>query len=240
MGRAFEYRKARKMKRWAGMAKAFTKVGREIAIAVREGGPDPDYNPRLRVAMQNAKSVNMPKANVESAIKRASGKDAENYDEVTFEGYAPHGVAVMVEATTNNNNRTVANIRHVFSKYGGSMGVNGSVGFMFERKGQFKIKKENFEGDLEELELELIDHGLDAMEQDEDEITLLSAFEDFSSLQTALEERKIEVDNAELVRLPSHTKELNDDEVEAVIKLIDMLEEDEDVANVFHNMDESE
>ncbi|MEL6143753.1 MAG: YebC/PmpR family DNA-binding transcriptional regulator, partial [Bacteroidota bacterium] len=186
MGRAFEYRKARKMKRWAGMAKAFTKVGREIAIAVKEGGGDPAYNPRLRMAMQNAKSVNMPKANVESAIKRATSKDAENYDEVTFEGYAPHGVAVMVEATTNNNNRTVANIRHIFSKYGGSMGVNGSVEFMFTRMGQFKLNKEAISADLEELELELIDSGLDRMEVDEDEVVLYSAFEDFGSLQKAL------------------------------------------------------
>ena len=240
MGRAFEYRKARKMKRWAGMAKAFTKVGREIAIAVKEGGGDPAYNPRLRMAMQNAKSVNMPKANVESAIKRATSKDAENYDEVTFEGYAPHGVAVMVEATTNNNNRTVANIRHVFSKYGGNMGVNGSVEFMFTRMGQFKLNKEAIAGDLEELELELIDSGLDRMEVDEDEVVLYSAFEDFGSLQKALEEREMEVANAELVRLPSHSKALNDEEAEAVIKLIDMLEEDDDVANVFHNMDMSE
>jgi len=240
MGRAFEYRKARKMKRWAGMAKAFTKVGREIAIAVKEGGGDPAYNPRLRMAMQNAKSVNMPKANVESAIKRATSKDAENYDEVTFEGYAPHGVAVMVEATTNNNNRTVANIRHVFSKYGGSMGVNGSVEFMFTRMGQFKLAKESITADLEELELELIDSGLDRMEVDEDEVVLYSAFEDFGSLQKALEEREMEVANAELVRLPSHSKALNDEEAEAVIKLIDMLEEDDDVANVFHNMDMSE
>ncbi|MEL6275947.1 MAG: YebC/PmpR family DNA-binding transcriptional regulator, partial [Bacteroidota bacterium] len=237
MGRAFEYRKARKMKRWAGMAKAFTKVGREIAIAVKEGGGDPAYNPRLRMAMQNAKSVNMPKANVESAIKRATSKDAENYDEVTFEGYAPHGVAVMVEATTNNNNRTVANIRHIFSKYGGSMGVNGSVEFMFTRMGQFKLNKEAISADLEELELELIDSGLDRMEVDEDEVVLYSAFEDFGSLQKALEEREMEVANAELVRLPSHSKELSDEEAEAVIKLIDLLEEDDDVANVFHNMD---
>ena len=168
MGRAFEYRKARKMKRWAGMAKAFTKVGREINIAIKEGGPDPDYNPRLRLAIANAKAVNMPKANVDAAIKRATDKDSANYDEVTFEGYGPHGVAILVEATSDNNNRTVANIRHVFSKYGGSMGVNGSVDYMFSRRGQFRIKRENFSQDLEELELELIDAGLDSIEQDED------------------------------------------------------------------------
>ena len=240
MGRAFEYRKARKMKRWAGMAKAFTKVGREINIAIKEGGPDPDYNPRLRLAIANAKAVNMPKANVDAAIKRATDKDATNYDEVTFEGYGPHGIAILVEATSDNNNRTVANIRHVFSKYGGSMGVNGSVDYMFSRKGQFRVERDAIPGDLEELELELIDAGLDSIEQDEDEVIFYTAFEDFGSFQQELERRKIEVDNAELVRLPSHTKKLSDSEAEAVIRLIDMLEEDDDVANVFHTMDEGE
>ena len=240
MGRAFEYRKARKMKRWAGMAKAFTKVGREINIAIKEGGPDPDYNPRLRLAIANAKAVNMPRANVDAAIKRATDKDATNYDEVTFEGYGPHGIAILVEATSDNNNRTVANIRHVFSKYGGSMGVNGSVDYMFSRKGQFRVKPDAIAGDLEELELELIDAGLDSIARDEDEIVFYTAFEDFGSFQQELERRNIEVDNAELVRLPSHTKTLSDAEAEAVIKLIDMLEEDDDVANVFHTMDEGE
>jgi len=144
MGRAFEYRKAAKMKRWAGMAKAFTKVGREINIAIKEGGPEPDYNPRLRLAMNNAKAVNMPKANIDAAIKRATDKDTSAYEEVTFEGYGPHGVAVFIEATSDNNNRTVASIRHAFSKYGGSLGTNGSVDYMFEHKGQFIVKEENF------------------------------------------------------------------------------------------------
>lgn len=228
------------MKRWAGMAKAFTKVGREINIAINEGGPDADYNPRLRLAIANAKAVNMPKANVDAAIKRATEKDSTNYDEVTFEGYGPHGIAILVEATSDNNNRTVANIRHVFSKYGGSMGVNGSVDYMFERKGQFKVKPDKLMGDLDEIELELIDAGLDRIEQDEEEITFYTAFEDFGRFQHELEERGIEVDNAELVRIPSHTKTLSDTEAEAVIRLIDMLEEDDDVANVFHTMDESE
>lgn len=228
------------MKRWAGMAKAFTKVGREIAIAIKEGGPDPDYNPRLRLAMSNAKAVNMPKANVDAAIKRATDKDATNYEEVTFEGYGPHGIAIMVEATSDNNNRTVANIRHIFSKYGGSMGVNGSVDYMFERKGEFKVKRENLKGDIEEMELELIDAGLDSIEQDEDEVTFYTAFEDFGTFQTEMEERDIEVDNAELVRIPTHTKQLEDSQAEEVIVLIDKLEEDDDVANVFHSMDESE
>ena len=240
MGRAFEYRKARKMKRWAGMAKAFTKVGREINIAIKEGGPDPDYNPRLRLAIANAKAVNMPKANVDAAIKRATDKDSANYDEVSFEGYAPHGVAVFVDATTDNNNRTVANIRHIFSKYGGNLGVNGSVDYMFERKGQFRVKREKLSGDLEDIELELIDAGLDSLTQEDDELVFYTAFEDFGTFQHELEERGIDVANAELVRVPTHTKSLSDQEAEAVIKLIDMLEEDDDVANVFHTMDEDE
>lgn len=240
MGRAFEYRKAAKMKRWAGMAKSFTKVGREINIAIREGGADPDYNPRLRLAINNAKAVNMPKANVDAAIKRATDKDTSAYEEVTFEGYGPSGVAVFVEATSDNNNRTVANIRHVFSKYGGSLGVNGSVDYMFERKGQFIVKEETFTGDLEELELELIDFGLDSIEQEDDEIIFYTAFEDFATLRDELEKRKIDIAKAELIRIPTHTKKISDAEVDAVVTLIDKLEEDDDVANVFHTMDESE
>ncbi len=228
------------MKRWAGMAKAFTKVGREINIAIKEGGPDPDYNPRLRLAMNNAKAVNMPKANIDAAIKRATDKDTSAYEEVTFEGYGPHGIAVFVEATSDNNNRTVASIRHAFSKYGGSLGTNGSVDYMFERKGQFIVKEENFDGDLEELELELIDFGLDSIEKEEDEINLYTAFEDFATLRDELEKRKIEVAKAELIRIPTHTKKLTDDEVDEVVTLIEKLEEDDDVANVFHTMDESE
>ncbi|MBC6996061.1 YebC/PmpR family DNA-binding transcriptional regulator [Neolewinella lacunae] len=241
MGRAFEYRKAAKMKRWAGMAKAFTKVGREINIAIREGGADPDYNPRLRLAINNAKAVNMPKANVDAAIKRATDKDTSNYEEVTFEGYGPHGIAVFVEATTDNNNRTVANIRHAFSKYGGSLGVNGSVDYMFERKGQFIVKAEDLAGkDLESLEFELIDVGLDSMEADEEEVIFYTSFEDFAAFGPAMERLGIKVSKAELVRIPSHTKKLSDSEVEDFLKLIDKLEEDDDVANVFHTMDESE
>lgn len=240
MGRAFEYRKAAKMKRWAGMAKAFTKVGREINIAIKEGGPDPDYNPRLRLAINNAKAVNMPKANIEAAIKRATDKDTSNYEEVTFEGYGPHGVAVFVEATSDNNNRTVASMRHAFSKYGGSLGVNGSVDYMFERKGQFIIKAEDLEGDLEELELELIDSGLDSLEVEDDEINFFTAFEDFATLRDELEKRTIKVSKAELVRIPTHTKRLTDEEVEDVLILIEKLEEDDDVSNVFHTMDVSE
>lgn len=238
MGRAFEYRKERKMKRWANMAKTFTKIGREIAIAVREGGGDPNYNARLRLAVQNAKVANMPKANVENAIKKALSKDAESFDEIVYEGYAPHGIAVIVETATNNTNRTVANVRHVFSKYGGSLGTSGSVEFMFDRKAVFKIKAGD--QDPEELELELIDFGLDEMKREEDLLVLYSKFEDFGSLQKALEERGIEAESSELVRIPSHTKELSDEQVEDVIKLIEKMEEDEDVINIFHNMDMGE
>ncbi len=236
MGRAFEYRKDRKMKRWANMARVFTKIGREIAIAVKEGGGDPNYNSRLRLAVQNAKTANMPKANVENAIKKALSKDAEDYDEVVYEGYAPHGIAVVVETATNNNNRTVANVRHVFSKYGGSLGTSGSVEFMFNRKAVFKIKANEL--DPEELELELIDYGLDELKREEDMLVLYTNFSDYGTLQKALEERNLEVENAELLRIPTHAKALNDEQVEDVIKLVEKLEEDEDVINVFHNMDE--
>jgi YebC/PmpR family DNA-binding regulatory protein len=239
MGRAFEYRKARKMKRWANMAKNFTKAGREIAIAVKEGGPDPEYNSRLRLAIQNAKAVNMPKTNIDNAIKRASSKDAENYDEIRYEGYAPHGVAVIVETATDNTNRTVANVRHIFSKYGGSLGTSGSVEYMFHHKGVFKVNAEGV--DTETLELELIDHGLEELKEEEEEkLALYAEFEEYGSLQKGLEEKGIEVQNAELVWIPSHTKTLSEEEVEDVIKLIDKLEEDEDVINVFHNMNEDD
>jgi YebC/PmpR family DNA-binding regulatory protein len=170
MGRAFEYRKASKLKRWASMAKNFTKVGREIAIAVKEGGGDPNYNARLRLAIQNAKTFNMPKANVDNAIKRATSKDAENYAEVVYEGYAPHGIAVIIETTTDNPTRTVANVRMYFNRAHGSLGTSGSVDYMFTRKGIFKIKKNGLE--LEEIELDLIDHGLDEVKEEEDEYIL--------------------------------------------------------------------
>jgi len=236
MGRAFEYRKARKMKRWAGMAKAFTRIGREIAITVKEGGPDPNYNPRLRLAIQNAKAANMPKANVDAAIKRASEKDAEDYQEVVYEGYAPHGVAVIVETATNNPVRTVANVRHIFSKYGGNLSTSGSVDYMFNRKATFKI---NAEGqDPEELELTLIDYGLEELQLEDDQLVLQCAFEDYGTLQKGLEELNLEVKESEIVRLPSHTKKLSDEEVETVIKLIEKMEDNDDVTNVFHNMNE--
>lgn len=242
MGRAFEFRKERKMKRWANMAKTFTKIGREISIAVKEGGPDPAYNSRLRMAIQNAKASNMPKSNVENAIKKASSKDAEAFDEVVYEGYAPHGVAVIVETATNNKQRTVANVRHHFSKMNGSLGVSGSVDYMFERKANFKVEaSDSF--DIEELELELIDFGLEEIKTEKDEekdvdfVVFSCSFEDFGNLQKGLEENELEVKESELVRIPTHTKKLEEDQVEDVIKLIDKMEDDDDVINVFHNMD---
>lgn len=238
MGRAFEYRKERKFKRWANMAKTFTKVGREIAIAVRAGGPDPEYNSRLRLAIQNAKTANMPKANVENAIKRATSRDAEDYEEIVYEGYAPHGIAIMVETATDNRTRTVANVRLIFSKNGGSLGTSGSVDYMFERRGLFKIKAES--QDIETLELDLIDHGLEALQQEEEHLVLYSNFENYGTLQRALEDRGIEVEQAELIRVPTITKKLSDAEAEEVIRLIEKMEEDDDVVNIFHNMDMTE
>lgn len=238
MGRAFEFRKERKFKRWAGMAKTFTRIGREIAIAVKAGGDNPDYNPRLRVAVQNAKAANMPKSNVENAIKKASGKDAENFQEVIYEGYAPHGVAVLVETATDNPTRTVANVRMYFDRGGGALGTSGSVSFMFNRKGVFKAKAEG--RDWDELELELIDAGLEEIKSEEDEMVLYTDFKDFGTMAKALEDRGIETSSAQLEWLPTMTKKLSDSEVEQVIKLIDRLEEDDDVLNVFHTMDMSE
>ncbi|MCB0522376.1 MAG: YebC/PmpR family DNA-binding transcriptional regulator [Lewinellaceae bacterium] len=239
MGRAFEYRKARKMKRWSNMAKVFTRVGREIAIAVKSGGTDPNYNPRLRMAVQNAKAANMPKVNVDNAIKKASAKDAENYEEIVYEGYAPHGVAILVETATDNSTRTVANVRHVFSKYGGSLGTSGSVEYMFDRKGIFTVAKDAI-GDRDEFELEMIDAGLEEIKYDEDNLLLYCNFTDYGSLQTALDKKGIEVAEAKLDRIPNHYKNLTEEEVEDVIKLIEKMEEEDDVQYVFHNMDMSE
>lgn len=224
------------MKRWANMAKTFTRIGREIAIAVKEGGPDPEYNPRLRLAIQNAKAANMPKANVENAIKKATSKDADHYEELVYEGYAPHGVALMVETATDNPTRTVASVRHIFSKYGGNLSTSGSVDYMFTRKAHFKIKAEG--QDQEELELGLIDYGLEDMREEDDKLVLVCAFEDYGNLQKGIEAFGLEVAESELVRLPSHYKELSDDQVEDVIKLIEIMEEDDDVNTVFHNMKE--
>lgn len=238
MGRAFEFRKERKFKRWAGMAKTFTRIGREINLAVKAGGPNPEYNSRLRMAIQNAKSANMPKTNVESAIKNASSKEAENFSEVVYEGYGPHGVAILVETATDNPTRTVANVRMYFDRSHGALGTSGSVSYMFNRKGVFKLKAEGVDAD--ELELELIDSGLEEMKREEDEVVLYCDFSDFGAMQKALEDSNIETTSAQLEWLPTMSKKLNDNEVEQVIKLIDKLEEDDDVLNVFHTMDMSE
>ncbi|HMX41213.1 MAG TPA: YebC/PmpR family DNA-binding transcriptional regulator [Saprospiraceae bacterium] len=238
MGRAFEFRKERKFKRWAGMAKTFTRIGREIALAVKAGGANPEYNSRLRVAVQNAKAANMPKANVESAIKKASGKEADNFQEVLYEGKGPHGIAILVETATDNPTRTVANVRMYFDRCGGALGTSGSVGFLFDRKGVFKAKAEG--QDWEMLELELIDAGLEEMRHEEDEVVLYTSFTDFGTMQKALEDRNIETTSAALEYIPNSTKQLADAEVEQVVKLIDRLEEDDDVLNVFHTMDMTE
>jgi len=238
MGRAFEFRKERKLKRWAGMAKTFTRIGREINLAVKSGGPNPEYNSRLRMAIQNAKTANMPKSNVESAIKKAEGKDAENFQEVIYEGYGPHGVAILVETATDNPTRTVANLRMHFDRCGGALGNSGSVGFMFDHKGVFKVKTEG--QDWESLELELIDAGLEDMKIEEDEVTLFTDFANFGAMQKALEDLKIEPESAQPEWIPNLVKKLSDTEVEQMIKLLDRLEDDDDVLNVFHTMDMGE
>jgi len=240
MGRAFEFRKARKMKRWSAMAKTFTRIGKDISIAVKEGGPNPDTNARLRAVIQNAKSANMPKDNVERAIKKASGADSANYVEMSLEGYAPHGVAVFVECTTDNNNRTVANIRSYFNKCEGNLGTNGSLEFIFDRKAVFTFSESQVEMDLEELEMELIDAGLEELENDEGTLTVTTDFSDFSNMQKQLESMNIELESSELQRFPNNSKTLVGEEAKSVLKLIDKLEEDEDVQNVFHNMEMTE
>lgn len=239
MGRAFEYRKATKFARWDKMAKAFTKAGREITIAVKEGGPDPDYNAKLRRAIQNAKSVQMPKDRIESAIKKASSKDAEDFTEIVYEGMAPHGVAVVVETATDNPTRTVANVRSIFRKGGGSLGTQGMHDFLFDRKGVFTIPAAEIE-DPEEFELEFIDHGLSKLErveeEEKDHYLVYVDFENFGNMQSALEEHKIEVDKSELERLPKHEKELDEEQVDEVLEMIDKFEQDDDVQSVFHNL----
>lgn len=237
MGRAFEYRKATKFARWDRMAKAFTKAGREITIAVKEAGPDPDYNSKLRRAIQNAKSVQMPKDRIEAAIKKASSKDAEDFAEITYEGMAPHGIAVVVETATDNPIRTVANVRSIFRKGGGSLGTQGMHDFIFDRKGVFTVPLENI-ADEDEFELEFIDHGLSKLEKNEEgkSYKIYVNFSDFGNMQSALEEHKIEVEKSELERIPSHEKELGDDEMDEVLELIDKLEQDDDVQSVFHNL----
>ena len=240
MGRAFELRKGRKMKRWSKMAKTFTRIGKDIVMAVKDGGPDPDSNSRLRQIMQNAKSSNMPKDNVLRAIKNASNKDTANYEEMSLEGYAINGVAVFVDCATNNNNRTVADVRSCFSKCDGAMGTNGSLEFIFDRKGVFTIKPEKIKIDVEGLEMELIDVGLEELEVDEEAVTIYCEYADFNNMQTKLEELEIEIENSELQRIPNNTKKISTEQAEKVLKLLDLLEENDDVQQVFHNMELTE
>jgi YebC/PmpR family DNA-binding regulatory protein len=237
MGRAFEFRKARKMKRWSSMAKVFTRIGKDIVMAVKSGGPDPATNSRLRAIIQNAKAANMPKVNVDNAIKRASSKDQEDYKEIVLEGYGLHGVAVLVECTTDNNNRTVANVRSYFSKTGGSLGTNGMLDFLFERKCIFKIA--SAPGiDLEELELDMIDFGVDDVFLDEEaqQINIYGEFTAYGAVQKYLEEKGYELLHADFERIPTDTKKLTEAEAADIEKLLEKLDEDDDVQNVYHNM----
>jgi YebC/PmpR family DNA-binding regulatory protein len=237
MGRAFEFRKARKMKRWGSMAKTFTKLGKEISIAVKSGGPDPEGNPRLRVLVQNAKAANMPKDNVERAIKKATAKDTDDYREVVYEGYGPHGIAVVVETFTDNPTRTVANVRSYFTRNGGSLGTTGSLSFLFEHKSVFKLKtKESI--DLEELELELIDLGVTEIFAEEETIFIYAEFESFGALQHYFEDNGFEIISAEFERIPTQTKTLTPDQMADFEKMLGKFEEDDDVSNIFHNMKE--
>lgn len=221
--------------RWDKMAKNFTRIGKEIAIAVKVGGPDPENNPALRRCYLNAKACNMPKDRVEAAIKRAMGKDKTDYEEIVYEGYAPHGVAVMVETATDNSTRTVANVRMHFTKGGGALGTSGSVAFTFNRMGEFKVKSNGL--NTEDLELDLIDFGLEEIGEDtEGNIIIRTAYTEFGNMSKALEEKKIEVISAELTRIPSNTVELGEEEANEVLKMIDHLEQDDDVQKVYHNL----
>jgi len=240
MGRAFEFRKARKMKRWSKMAKMFTRIGKDIVIAVKDGGASPETNSRLRQVMQNAKTANMPKDNVLRAIKKASSNDTANYEEISLEGYAVNGVAIFVDCATNNNNRTVADVRSCFSKCNGALGTNGSLEFIFNRKGVFTIDPDQITLSAEDLEMKLIDGGLEELEIDEEAITVYCDFLDFSNMQKKIDELKIEVTNSELQRIPTNTKKITVEQSKKILKLLDLLEENEDVQQVFHNMELTE
>ncbi|WP_329806139.1 YebC/PmpR family DNA-binding transcriptional regulator [Flavobacterium facile] len=238
MGRAFEFRKGRKMKRWSAMAKAFTRIGKDIVMAVKEGGPNPEANSRLRAVIQNSKAVNMPKENVERAIKKATDKDTANYKEILFEGYAPHGIAILIETASDNNNRTVANIRSYFNKCNGTMGTQGSVDFMFDHTCNFRIPAAG--QDIDELELEMIDFGVEEIfADDEDGILMYAPFESFGAIQKELESRGLEILSSGFDRIPQVTKELTPEQVADVEKLLEKIEEDDDVMNVFHTMVEN-
>jgi YebC/PmpR family DNA-binding regulatory protein len=235
MGRAFEFRRGRKEKRWAQMSKAFTRYGKDIAMAVKAGGPDPTLNARLRVIIQNAKSVNMPKDRIEGAIKRASSKEEKDYEEIVYEGHGPYGVAIIVECATDNPTRTVANIRSFFNRGGGALGTKGSLDFIFERKVLFKVKADNI--DMEELEFELIDAGLDEIFEEEGVIFMYAPFSDFGPMQKALEDKKLEIISSESQRIPQVTKQLSPEQEEEIEALVAKIEEDDDVQAVFHNME---
>ena len=235
MGRAFEYRKASKFARWDKMAKAFTRAGREIAMAIKAGGPSPDTNSSLRRAIQNAKAAQMPKERIEAAIKRASSKDDKGFTEVVYEAMGPYATPLVIETATDNPVRTVANLRVILNKNGGSMGTQGMHDFIFERKGIFKISGANV--DMDDLELELIDFGLDSLEKNEEgHLQIYTKFSDFGSMQKALEDKHLEVISAELQRIPHIHKELSEEYTDEVLELIDKLEQDDDVQNVFHNL----
>ncbi len=236
MGRAFEFRKARKMKRWSAMAKTFTRIGKDIVMAVKEGGPNPETNSRLRAVIQNAKAANMPKDNVERAIKKASDKDTANYKETLFEGYAPHGIAILVETATDNNNRTVANVRAAFNKCNGNLGTSGSVSFMFDHTCNFRVNAETVKIDLEELELELLDFEVEEVFQEEDGILIYGEFSQFGNIQKYLEENNIEILSSGFERIPTTTTELNEEQQAEVEKLLEKLEDEDDVQNVYHSM----
>ncbi|WP_236980458.1 YebC/PmpR family DNA-binding transcriptional regulator [Membranihabitans maritimus] len=240
MGRAFEYRKATKFARWDKMAKQFSKAGRQITIAVKNGGPDPEANILLKRAIQNAKSVQMPKDKIEAAIKKAADKDTSGYDEVTYEGMAPHGVAVIIETATDNPTRTVANVRASFNKKGGALGTSGMHDFIFDRKGVFYLQEDQID-DPEEAELTLIDFGLEKLEKENTEdgifYKIYVAFPDFGAMQSGLDENGFNVEKSELERIPSFTKSLSEDQIDEVLDLIDRLEQDDDVQNVFHNLE---
>ncbi len=237
MGRAFEFRKARKMKRWSAMSKTFTRIGKDLSMAVKEGGPNPETNARLRAVIQNAKAANMPKDNVERAIKKASEKDSAHYKEVLFEGYGPHGIAFLVETATDNNNRTVANVRAAFNKCNGALGTSGSVVFMFDHTCNFRVKKEDLKIDLEEFELELIDFEVEEIFEDEDGILIYAPFEKFGAIQKFLEDANMEILSSGFERIPTTLKKLNEAEQEEVEKLLERLEEEDDVQYVYHNME---
>lgn len=237
MGRAFEFRKARKMKRWSAMAKTFTRIGKDIVMAVKEGGPNPETNSRLRAVIQNAKAANMPKDNVERAIKKATDKDTANYKETLFEGYAPHGIAILVETATDNNNRTVANVRAAFNKCNGNMGTSGSVAFMFDHTCNFRISAEKEGLDLEELELELMDFDVEEVFKDEDGILIYGPFNQFGAIQSYLEENEFEILSSGFERIPTTTTKLTEEQQADVEKLLEKLEDDDDVQNVYHSME---